>query len=47
MLQKIVGWEATALDGSPGLGRVAFDVRKPNTRNLCWVFEINVGLRFA
>ncbi|WP_414575993.1 hypothetical protein [Anabaena sp. CCY 9402-a] len=31
MSHKSAGWEATALDESPGLGRVAFDVRKPNT----------------
>ncbi|MBD2363296.1 hypothetical protein H6G36_19235 [Anabaena minutissima FACHB-250] len=35
-----LGWEATALDGSPGLGRVAFDVRKPNT-------DIHVGFRLV
>ncbi|WP_157943293.1 hypothetical protein [Nostoc sp. CENA543] len=38
--KKIVGWKATALDESPGLGRVAFDVRKPNT-------DIYVGIRLA
>ncbi|WP_427160299.1 hypothetical protein ACQFX9_00945 [Aliinostoc sp. HNIBRCY26] len=34
------GWQATAWDGSPGLGRVAFDVKKANT-------DIHVEFRFA
>jgi hypothetical protein len=37
-----VGWGAIALDGFPGLGRMAFDARKPNIIKLdyeyfCWV----------
>jgi hypothetical protein len=37
----IVGWGAIALDGFPGLWRMAFDVRKPNKNH------DNVGLRVA